>query len=479
MSEAAQGSGTQADVPADEAGYHQALGNRHVQMIAVGGAIGTGLFLGAGARLQAAGPALALVYLVCGVFAFLVMRALGELVLHRPTSGSFVTYAREFLGEGAAFAAGWMFFLNWGMTGIADITAVALYLHHWPMFADVPQWLAAAGALVVVGAMNLLGVLWFGELEFWFALIKVAALSLFLLVGLVFVGGGFTVAGHAAGLSLVAENGGLFPHGALAALVLVQGVIFAFSGVEIVGTAAGETKDARRVLPRAINGVIWRVALFYVGSVALLVCLMPWSSYRAGESPFVTFFGAIGVPGAGSVMNLVVITAALSSLNSGLFATGRTLRALAEHGSAPRALARMSRQGVPYVGICLALAIYAAGVGLNYFVPAQAFEIVINVASLGVLSTWAFIVLSQMAFRRAVARGTVAAVSFRLPGGVISAVATLAFLGGVLVLMGFDYPNGTGAVAALPLVALALALGWQLAKRANVAKRTRPATPPR
>ncbi|MBE7220663.1 MAG: amino acid permease, partial [Caulobacteraceae bacterium] len=295
----------------DQAGYHQALGNRHVQMIAVGGAIGTGLFLGAGARLQAAGPALALVYLVCGIFAFLVMRALGELVLHRPSSGSFVTYAREFLGEGAAYVAGWMFFLNWAMTGIADITAVALYLHHWQAFAAVPQWLAAAGALVVVGAMNLLGVLWFGELEFWFALIKVAALSLFLLVGAVFVGGGFEVAGHAAGLHVVAGNGGLFPHGALAALVLVQGVIFAFSGVEIVGTAAGETKNARDMLPRAINGVVWRVALFYVGSVVLLVCLMPWSSYRADESPFVTFFSAIGVPGAGSVMNAVVITAAL------------------------------------------------------------------------------------------------------------------------------------------------------------------------
>ena len=199
------------------------MGNRQIQMIAIGGSIGTGLFLGTGGRLELAGPALALVYLVCGIFSFFILRALGELVLHRPSSGSFVSYAREFLGEKASYVAGWMYFLNWAMTGIVDITAVALYMHYWGTFADVPQWLFALGALGIVATMNMIGVKWFAEMEFWFALIKVAAIALFLIIGVVFLGTGTPVAGHTTGMHLITENGGMFPHGLLPALVLVQG----------------------------------------------------------------------------------------------------------------------------------------------------------------------------------------------------------------------------------------------------------------
>jgi len=212
-----------------DTGYHKAMGNRHVQMIAIGGAIGTGLFLGAGGRLQAAGPALALIYLVCGIFSFFILRALGELVLHRPSSGSFVSYAREFLGEKAAYVAGWMYFVNWAMTGIVDITAVALYMHYWGAFGDVPQWVFALGALAIVGTMNMIGVKWFAEMEFWFALVKVLAIAIFLVVGVVFLGTGKPLDGNATGFHLVTDNGGLFPHGLLPALVLVQGVVFAFA----------------------------------------------------------------------------------------------------------------------------------------------------------------------------------------------------------------------------------------------------------
>jgi len=443
-----------------EQGYHKALGNRQVQMIAIGGAIGTGLFLGAGARLQVAGPSLAIVYLVCGFFSFLILRALGELVLHRPSSGSFVSYAREFLGEKASFVAGWMYFLNWAMTGIVDITAVALYMHYWDAFADLPQWVSALAALLIVGSMNLVGVKWFAEMEFWFALIKVAAIALFLVVGTIFLGGGIAVSGHEPGIHLITENGGFFPNGLLPALVLIQGVVFAFAGVELVGTAAGECADARKILPRAINSVIWRIALFYVGSVVLLVCLLPWTAYKAGESPFVTFFGALGVRGVGTVMNIVVLTAALSSLNSGLYSTGRVLRALAQGGSAPAVLSKMNAQAVPYVGILVTLAIYIFGVVLNYLVPSQVFEIVLNIASLGILSTWGFIVVCQMMFRRAVARGEVEDVSFKMPGAPVTSWLTLAFLLSVLVLMAFDYPNGTYTVAAIPVVAALLWAGW-------------------
>ncbi|NKK56241.1 L-asparagine permease [Rhizobium leguminosarum bv. viciae] len=448
-----------------EEGYHKTLGNRQVQMIAIGGAIGTGLFLGAGARLQVAGPSLAIVYLVCGAFSFLILRALGELVLHRPSSGSFVSYAREFLGERASFVAGWMYFLNWAMTGIVDITAVALYMHYWNAFADFPQWVSALAALLIVGSMNLVGVKWFAEMEFWFALIKVAAISLFLVVGTIFLGGGFPVAGNAPGIHLITENGGFFPNGLLPALVLVQGVVFAFAGVELIGTAAGECSDAKKILPRAINSVIWRIALFYVGSVTLLVLLLPWTAYKAGESPFVTFFGTLGVPGVGTVMNIVVLTAALSSLNSGLYSTGRVLRALAQGGSAPQFLSKMNAQAVPYAGILVTLAIYVFGVVLNYLVPSSVFEIVLNIASLGILSTWGFIIVCQMMFRRAVKRGEVEDVSFKMPGAPFTSWATLAFLVGVLVLMALDYPNGTYTVASIPFVALLLGAGWKWTAR--------------
>lgn len=448
-----------------DAGYHQELKPRQIQMIGIGGAIGTGLFLGAGARLQIAGPALALVYGVCGLFSFFILRALGELVMYRPTAGSFVSYSREFLGEKASFVCGWMFFLNWAHAGIVDITAVALYMHYWGALAPVPQWVFAAIALAFVGGMNLLAVKFFGELEFWFSLIKVTALILFLLVGTAILATGHAVGGGQPGLSMITENGGIFPHGILPAIVIVQGVVFAYAGIEIVGTAAGEAENPRAVLPRAINNVIWRICLFYVGSVVLLVLLLPWTAYRAGTSPFVTFFSSLGVPGIGSVMNLVVLTAALSSLNSGLYSTGRVLRSLAMGGSAPRYVSKMSRDGVPYSGILVTLVIYAGGVVLNYYVPSRVFEIVLNISSVGVVSTWAFIVICQMKLRRAQERGEIVPVRFRMPGGRPMAWATLAFLLGVILLMALDYPVGTYTILlGLPVLAVLLGIGWTLLK---------------
>ncbi len=450
-----------------EEGYHKGMGRRQVQMIAIGGSIGTGLFLGAGARLQMAGPALALVYLVCGIFSFFILRALGELVLHRPTSGSFVSYAREFLGEKASYVAGWMYFLNWAMTGIVDITAVALYMHYWGAFSDVPQWMFALGALAIVATMNMIGVKWFAEMEFWFALIKVAAIAIFLVVGIVFLGSGKPLAGNPTGLHLITDNGGIFPHGLLPALVLVQGVVFAFAAIELVGTAAGETKEPEKILPKAINSVIWRIALFYVGSVVLLVLLLPWNAYSAGQSPFVTFFSKLGVPYIGSIMNIVVLSAALSSLNSGLYSTGRILRSLSMGGSAPKFMSRMSKQQVPYAGILVTVAIYIIGVVLNYFVPSQVFEIVLNIASLGILSSWGFIVVCQMKLRKAIKEGKAKDISFKMPGAPFTSWLTLLFLFSVLVLMAFDYPNGTYTVATIPLLVVLLVLGWfGLRKRA-------------
>lgn len=235
---------------AGDAGYSKSLKARHVNMIAIGGAIGTGLFLGAGGRLADAGPSLFVAYAVCGVFAFLVVRALGELVLYRPSSGAFVSYAREFLGEKGAYTAGWMYFLNWATTGIADITAVATYTHYWSMFSHVPQWVIALVALAVVLTVNLISVRIFGELEFWFAIVKVGALLAFMGIGVFLLATRHPIDGAVPGPSLITDNGGVFPNGLLPMLLIIQGVVFAYASVELVGVTAGETEHPRRSCPR-------------------------------------------------------------------------------------------------------------------------------------------------------------------------------------------------------------------------------------
>ncbi|WP_194815331.1 amino acid permease [Nocardia sp. XZ_19_385] len=449
----------------EDHGYHKSLKPRQLQMIAIGGAIGTGLFLGAGGRLASAGPGLFLVYAVCGVFAFLILRALGELVLHRPSSGSFVSYAREFFGEKAAFVAGWMYFLNWSMTGIADTTAIAQYFHYWAGFSSIPQWVLALIALVIVLGINLMSVKWFGEMEFWAALVKVFALSAFIIIGTIFLLGRFTVQGHPTGMSVVTDSGGLFPTGLLPLVVVTSGVVFAYAAVELVGTAAGETENPEKIMPRAINSVIFRIAIFYVGSVVLLGLLLPYTAYKSSESPFVTFFAALGVPGIGSVMNLVVLTAAFSSLNAGLYSTGRILRSMSMNGSAPKFTGVMGKNGVPYGGILLTSLIALFGIALNGIVPDQAFNIVLNLASLGIVSSWATIVLCQLQLYRWWKQGKVERPSFRMMGAPYTGFVTLVFLFFVVVLMAFDRPIGMWTVAALVVIIPALVIGWYAARK--------------
>ncbi|MFE9575229.1 amino acid permease [Nocardia sp. NPDC006044] len=452
---------------AEDAGYHKALRPRQLQMIAIGGAIGTGLFLGAGGRLAHAGPGLFLVYGICGVFVFFVLRALGELVLHRPSSGSFVSYAREFYGEKLAFAVGWVYFFHWCMTGIVDITAIATYIHYWQAFQVLPQWLIALVALALIVSLNLISVRWFGELEFWAAIIKVAALVTFLIVGTIFLGGRFSIDGQPTGFSAVSEHGGLIPVGLLPLVLVTTGVVFAYAGVELVGTAAGEAENAEKIMPRAINSVIARIALFYVGSLVLLGLLLPYTAFKAGESPFVTFFAKLGIGSAGSIMNLVVLTAAFSSLNAGLYSTGRILRSMSVNGSAPRITSRMSSGGVPYVGILATGAVALTGVGLNAIVPERAFEIVLNMTALGTITAWTVIILCQLKLWHWDRAGRAKRPAFRLIGAPYTSVATLVFLVAVVVLMAFSNDEvQRGAVMAVGLVGVpALVGGWFLARK--------------
>ncbi|MGI5270825.1 amino acid permease [Nonomuraea sp. CA-218870] len=432
-------------------GYRPALGNRQVQMIAIGGAIGVGLFLGAGGRLAAAGPALVLSFAAAGVAAFFVMRALGELALYRPASGSFVVYAGEFIGPWAAFASGWMYWLNWAFTGIAELTAIAAYVHYWaPGF---PQWATALLALVFVLVVNMLSVKLFGELEFWFALLKVLAIVTFLVVGLALVV--FSV-GQAAPANLV-SHGGFFPTGFPMVLMSLQSVVFAYASIELVGIAAGETARPDKVMPKAVNGVVWRIALFYVGSVLLLAMVLPWTSYEAGTSPFVTVFAGLGVPWAADAMNLIVITAALSSCNSGLYATGRIVRSMGLKGEAPGFTAALSRRRIPVGGVLFTASMFLAGVALFYFLPERAFNIATACASLGVVTTWGTLVYCQLRLRRTGHRS-----AFPMPGTPYTNWLTLAFLALVVGLMPFADEDQRVAFYLLPIVVAAIAAGWFL-----------------
>lgn len=451
-----------SSVETDADGYTKALTKRQVQMIAIGGAIGVGLFLGAGGRLATAGPSLILAYAVCGLAAFFVMRALGELVLHRPVSGSFVEYAREFIGPWAGFTSGWLYWLNWAMTGIAEITAVAIYMHKW--FPDLPQWITALVALAVLIAINMLSVKLFGELEFWFSVIKVTAIVVFLVVGVGLVIGNADIGGTTASVSNTLGHGGLFPAGFGIALMTLQAVVFAYSAIELVGIAAGETKDPEKIMPRAINGVVYRIAIFYVGSVLLLTMLLPWDHFTGTESPFVTVFSALGIPAVGDIMNAVVLTAALSSCNSGLYSTGRILRSLAQKGEAPAITGRMNSRHVPYGGILFTGVAYLFGVVLNYMVPKEAFDIAIAVASLGVVSTWATLIICQLRLRKKAMAGEIARPSYRMPGAPYTSYGTLAFLALVIGQMAFAGTAEKIAFWSIPVVALILFLGWRFVK---------------
>ena len=344
---------TQTEAPqhsldAEQAGYKQSLGRRHVQMIAIGGAIGTGLFLGSASRLHSTGPALLFTYAAVGVIAYFLMRALGELVLHRATSGAFVSYMREFYGEKWAFVTGWMYWLNWALTGIAELSAVGLYVQYW--FPLMPTWATVLIALAVVLVINLLSARAFGEFEFWAAIAKVGAIVVFLAVGLVVVIGGFSIGGHEAGFhNLWSNPGGFWPttgdYNWYGPILAMSGVVFAYAAIEMVGVAAGEMQDAKTEVPKAVNAVIFRIAVFYCGSILLLVSMLPTTEYKSGTSPFVTVFERLGLTWMTTAIQMVLIIAALSSLNAGLYSTGRVLRSLGMSKQAPGFTLKMSSSG--------------------------------------------------------------------------------------------------------------------------------------
>jgi AAT family amino acid transporter/D-serine/D-alanine/glycine transporter len=445
--------------------FHRGLKDRHVQLIALGGAIGVGLFLGSGRAISQAGPGLVFAYAIGGLVIFFIMRALGELLLHRPVAGSFATYAEEYVSPFAGFATGWSYWFMWVVTGMAEITAVGIYTNYW--FPELPQWIPALIALGVLYGVNLIAVKLFGELEFWFALIKILAIVGLLVAGPLFLI--FGSSGHAetATVANLWAHGGMFPTGVLGVVLALQIVMFAFQGVELLGVTAGEVENPEKSLPKATNAVVWRILVFYIGALVVIMMLVPWTEFGAGESPFVLVFERMGLPAAAAIINFVVITAAASSCNSGIFSTGRMLYTLAQFGQAPKAFGKVNRNHVPAAGITASVIVMLLGVVLNYFIPEQVFVYVTSVALVGTLWTWGMIMLAHIGYRRAVARGEAKPVAYRMPGAPFTNWLVLGFLALVAVFLGFD--EGTRiALYVAPIWFGLLALGYRFTQRREV-----------
>ncbi|MFJ4922174.1 amino acid permease [Streptomyces sp. NPDC088725] len=447
-----------------EEGYERGLGSRQIQMIAIGGAIGVGLFMGAGANIAKAGPSIILMYALAGVVIFFIMRALGELLLYRPISGSFAEYAREFLGPFFGYVTGWTYWLNWVVTGMAELTAAAIYINFW--FPQIPQWLSALVFLVVLFSVNLISVKIFGEVEFWFSMVKVTAIIGMIVIGLGVLTLGFSDAGDTASASNLWAHDGLFPKGIGSSLMTLQGVMFAYLAVELVGVTAGESENPEKTLPKAINTLPWRIIIFYVGALTVILAVVKWTEFSAGTSPFVYAFEKMGIPLAAGIVNFVVLTAALSSCNSGMYSTGRMLRGLAANKEAPAAFGKLNSRKTPAIGITVSVALMGVGVILNYFVPEKAFGYVTSVATAAGIWTWMMILASHIRYRKGVDEGRLRKSSFPAPGGSVCSWIALVFLIGVAVMIAID-PDARVSLYVGAIWGVGLAIGWQILKKRN------------
>lgn len=371
------------------------LKNRHIQLIAIGGAIGTGLFPGSGKAIHLAGPSILFAYLIIGVALFFVMRSLGELLLSNTGYASFTDFTVEYLGPWAGFVTGWTYWFCWIMTAMADITAVGKYIQFW---FNVPQWVPAFLCLIVLTILNLLTVKMFGEIEFWFAIIKVVTIIALIILGLIMIVVGFkTDSGHAS-IQNLWSFGGFFPHGISGFFLGFQMAVFSFVGIELVGVTAAETADPEKNLPRAINSLPVRVLLFYIGALFVILCIIPWTQLNADNSPFVKVFTLVGIPAAAGIINFVVLTSAASACNSGLFSTSRMLYSLGREGNAPKSFSLLGKSSVPSTALISSTLALSVGVVLNYFLPNFVFTLVTSISAICFIWVWSVILIAHIVY---------------------------------------------------------------------------------
>ncbi|MCO5399038.1 amino acid permease [Ralstonia soli] len=451
-----------------DAGLKRGLKNRHIQLIALGGAIGTGLFLGIAQTIKLAGPSVLLGYALAGMVAFFIMRQLGEMVVDEPVAGSFSYFADKYCGHFAGFMSGWNYWVLYILVGMAELSAVGIYVQYW--WPSVPTWVAALAFFLIINGINLTSVKSYGEMEFWFAIVKVLAI-----VGMIGFGGYLLITGAAgpdASVSNLWAHGGFFPNG-ISGLVMAMAVImFSFGGLELVGITAAEADNPSVSIPRATNQVIYRILIFYVGALGVLLSLYPWEKVVTGGSPFVLIFHAMNSNLVANVLNVVVLTAALSVYNSGVYCNSRMLYGLAKQGNAPKALLNVNKRGIPLMALGVSAIATLACVVLNYFMPGKAFELLMGLVVSALIINWAMISVIHLKFRhdkRKAGRST----TFRSLGYPLTNYLCLAFLAGVLVIM-YLTPDLRLSVYLIPVWMAVLGISYLFRQKnaANLAART-------
>jgi len=430
------------------------LKNRHIQLIALGGAVGTGLFLGSASVIQSAGPGIILGYAIAGFIAFLIMRQLGEMVVAEPVAGSFSHFAYKYWGGFAGFASGWNYWVLYVLVAMAELTAVGKYIQFW--YPEIPTWASAAVFFVLINAINLTNVKVFGEMEFWFAIIKVVAVVAMILFGgwLLFS----DTAGPQATVRNLWEQGGFLPHGMTGLVMMMAIIMFSFGGLELVGITAAEADNPEISIPKATNQVIYRILIFYVGSLAVLLSLMPWTRVGPDTSPFVLIFHDLGDALVANALNVVILTAALSVYNSCVYCNSRMLFGLAQQGNAPKALMNVDKRGVPVASIMVSAATTALCVLINYLMPGEAFGLLMALVVSALVINWAMISLAHMKFRQAMRREGIDT-KFKALLYPVGNYICLLFMAAILVIMAIT-PGMAISVWLIPVWLVILGLGY-------------------
>lgn len=443
------------------------LSTRHIRFMALGSAIGTGLFYGSADAIKMAGPSVLLAYMIGGLVAYIIMRALGEMSVDNPNAGSFSRYAQDNLGPLAGYITGWTYCFEILIVAIADVTAFGIYMGVW--FPMVPHWVWVLSVVLIIGAVNLLSVKAFGELEFWFSFFKVATIIVMIAAGIGIICWGIGNGGQPTGIHNLWSHGGFFAHGVWGMVLSLQMVMFAYGGIEIIGITAGEAREPQKSIPQAINSVPWRILLFYVGTLFVIMSIYPWNQVGTGGSPFVLTFQNLGIHTAAGILNFVVLTASLSAINSDVFGVGRMLHGMAGQGHAPKIFARVSRHGIPWVTVLVMMLAMLVAVYLNYIMPENVFLLIASLATFATVWVWIMILCSQIAFRRRIGRQRASQLAFPLPGGSATSLFGVVFLLFIIALIGYFPATRISLYAGGVWIVLLLA-GYLLVKRRAVAR---------
>lgn len=457
------------DVDAPTQHLQRTLSNRHIQLIALGGAIGTGLFMGSGKTIALAGPSIIFVYAIIGFMLFFVMRALGELLLSDLNYGSFSDFASEFLGPWAGFFTGWTYWLCWVVTAVADVVAVTDYMQYW--FPHLPAVVTLCACITLLFLLNIVAARAFGEIEFWFALIKLVAIVALIALGLGMVIYGFTSPdGQVASFTHLWQDGGMFPKGWGGFFAGFQIAVFAFVGIELVGTTAAETRDPEKVLPKAVNAIPLRIIAFYICALIMIMAVTPWFEVSPEKSPFVNLFSLAGLPAAAGIINFVVLTSAASGANSGAFSTSRMMYGLARTGDAPRQFSHLSKRAVPANGLlfsCVCLLLGSLLICINPNAMAV-FTTVTTIGAILFIFVWSIILCSYLVYRRRHPERH-AASHYKMPMGLFMCWVVLAFFAFVLFLLTLK-PDTLQALLVTPLWFVGLGIGYTIVKQRHARK---------